>query len=229
PTGIFDITNKRAPRRIATWHTGGSRAIVHNAYVRDRVVHISYYTEGYQALDLSNPSSPQNVGFYDTWPGSSSGYNGAWGCYPFQPSGHIYLNDISTGLYVFKPKCAVRFYGSVTKGTTAPEIHAFGAAYSGNGNFAFQVENAGPGKRGILVISAAKANANVKGLRINVSLNGAIAIPFQTNSSGEATIKAPVPSRVTKGLLYAQGFVMDASGPLGIAATQGMEVEAFVK
>ena len=79
------------------------------------------------------------------------------------------------------------------------------------------------------MISAAKANANIQGLRINVSLNGAIAIPFQTNSSGEATIKAPVPSRVTKGLLYAQGFVMDASGPLGIAATQGMEVEAFVK
>src|SRR5690606_38994333 len=40
----------------------------------------------------------------DTWPFASGGFNGAWGVYPFQPSGNIYVSDISTGLYIVRPQ-----------------------------------------------------------------------------------------------------------------------------
>ncbi|NIW25144.1 MAG: hypothetical protein GWN29_11565, partial [Gammaproteobacteria bacterium] len=39
---------------------------------------------------------------YDTWPGVSEGFNGAWGVYPFAASGNIYVSDISSGLYIFR-------------------------------------------------------------------------------------------------------------------------------
>ncbi|HEU4419634.1 MAG TPA: hypothetical protein VFT55_11900, partial [Planctomycetota bacterium] len=31
------------------------------------------------------------------------GFSGAWGCFPFLPSGNVYISDRSTGLYVLKP------------------------------------------------------------------------------------------------------------------------------
>ena len=82
---VFDISNKSSPTQIATWGTG-SGASIHNAFIKDRVVNCSYYTEGYRAVDLSNPSSPVEVGFFDET-NSTSTFSGNWGCYPFQPSG----------------------------------------------------------------------------------------------------------------------------------------------
>lgn len=99
--GIYDISNPLSPQLRSTY-TANSAAIPHNAFIVGDICHISFYTEGYRALDISDPSNPVEVGYYDTWPGSSGGFNGAWGCYPFQPSGNIYISDISTGLYILR-------------------------------------------------------------------------------------------------------------------------------
>ena len=42
------------------------------------------------------------MAFYDTWPGSSGGFSGAWGVYPYLPSGNILVSDISSGLFILK-------------------------------------------------------------------------------------------------------------------------------
>ncbi|WKZ69021.1 MAG: choice-of-anchor B family protein [Melioribacteraceae bacterium] len=73
---------------------------VHNIFVKGDYAHISYYADGYVVLDVSDPTNPLVVGQYDTSP-SESGFNGAWGCYPFLPSGNIIISDMQTGLYVF--------------------------------------------------------------------------------------------------------------------------------
>ena len=80
---------------------------------------------------------------------ATTGYSGDWGCYPFQPSGVVYASDRSNGLFVFKPKATTELYGVATPGTggAAPELHTFGAAFLGNGNFALEVENTPPGTR----------------------------------------------------------------------------------
>ncbi len=98
---FFDITNKSNPVPLGQF-TPNSTSIPHNAYITGNLCHVSWYTEGYRCIDISDPSNPVEVASYDTWPGASGGFNGAWGVYPFQPSGNIYVNDISTGLYIVR-------------------------------------------------------------------------------------------------------------------------------
>jgi choice-of-anchor B domain-containing protein len=99
---IFDTTNKFAP--VARGQiTPNHDAIPHNAFIKDNLCHVAWYTEGYQCIDISVPTEPVIVASYDTWPGASGGFNGAWGCYPFQPSGNIYVSDISSGLFIVRP------------------------------------------------------------------------------------------------------------------------------
>ncbi len=117
---FFDITNKAAPIGLSQYTTNPN-SIPHNAYIIGNLCHVSWYTEGYILLDITNPSSPVEVASYDTWPGASGGFNGAWGVYPFQPSGNIYILDISTGLYIVRPQLTDMTIAHVPLGTTNNE------------------------------------------------------------------------------------------------------------
>jgi len=98
---IWNVQNPIRPIPITTW-TANPSAIIHNVTVRGDSAYISYYTEGFQVVDISNPADPRQVAYYDTWPGSSGGFNGAWGVYPFLESGNVLVSDITSGLFVFK-------------------------------------------------------------------------------------------------------------------------------
>lgn len=100
---FFDITNKAAPVGLGQYTTNPA-SIPHNAYIQGNLCHVSWYTEGYILLDITDPANPVEVASYDTWPGASGGFNGAWGVYPFQPSGNVYILDMSTGLYIVRPQ-----------------------------------------------------------------------------------------------------------------------------
>ena len=64
-------------------------------------MYISYYLYGLQVLDVSDPTNLIHVGAYDTYLQNSTYiYNGAWGVYPYLPSGNILISDRQTGLYV---------------------------------------------------------------------------------------------------------------------------------
>jgi hypothetical protein len=66
-------------------------------------VFTSYYYDGIYVFDISDPVNPTIAGFYDTYPDPNLGfYRGAWGVYPFLPSGHILASDMETGLYVLE-------------------------------------------------------------------------------------------------------------------------------
>lgn len=74
----------------------------HNPFVlRDRL-YISYYHDGVMVYDVSNPELPERIAYYDTYIDNNgngySGYEGAWGTYPFLPSGCILAADITHGL-----------------------------------------------------------------------------------------------------------------------------------
>lgn len=78
--------------------------IPHNLIVRCNLLYVSYYYEGVQIFDISNPTSPQRTHFYDTSTRTNmfGGYEGAWGIYPFLPSGNILASDMQNGLFVFE-------------------------------------------------------------------------------------------------------------------------------
>ncbi|MCA8951739.1 MAG: choice-of-anchor B family protein [Planctomycetes bacterium] len=100
---FFDITNKNSPQPRGQF-TPNATTIPHNAYLIGDLCHVSWYSLGYRCIDVSDPNNPVEVASYDTYPGTTSSYDGAWGCYPFLPSGNVLISDRSTGLYVVKPQ-----------------------------------------------------------------------------------------------------------------------------
>jgi len=80
-----------------------SSSIPHNLIVRGNYLYTSYYYDGLQVYDISDPQNPQRVFHYDTYlqPNEAS-YRGAWGVFPYLPSGNILVSDMQTGLYVFE-------------------------------------------------------------------------------------------------------------------------------
>lgn len=121
PTDISTIKN--------LWQ--GPQTIPHNPYIVDGVVHTSYYKIGYVGMDVSDPLNPVRVAEYDTLPNEASafGFDGAWGCYPLQPSGFVYVNDISTGFHILKVNepCEVDTQGRPSLCEVWPEMVEPGA------------------------------------------------------------------------------------------------------
>lgn len=227
---VYDISNPRIPVFLSKFQTGGRSAIVHNPMVVDRVCHISWNTEGYQAMDLSDPANPMRVGFYDTWSGSSAGFEGVWGVYAGQPSGVIYAMDRSAGFFVFKPKCTAVRYGRPSGGATRPSIYPFGSPWAGNQNYRIDLEDAPPSSSGVLVLSTAAASVSAVGIEVLVDFSSAhVSVPVVTGVGGDVKVALPVPEPVLAGKLYVQGVVLDATASIGISATQGLEIELFVR
>lgn len=103
PLNFWDVSNHSEPERLATY-TAGENSIAHNAHVKGNYVYMSYYYDGLKVIDISNRNAPVEVGNYDSYPDDNlqrgTGYEGAWGCYPFLPSGKILISDITYGLHV---------------------------------------------------------------------------------------------------------------------------------
>ena len=74
----------------------------HNPFLIGDSLYVSYYHDGIQVFDVSNPTNVTQEAYFDTYPSNTtySGYEGAWGTYPFLPSGKILVSDISNGLIV---------------------------------------------------------------------------------------------------------------------------------
>jgi hypothetical protein len=98
---VWDLYDRTAWQLIIPSWGLNNNSIIHNLYILGNYAHVSYYTSGYVVLDISDPTDPQLAGQYDTYPPNNSGnYNGAWGVYPYLPSGISIVSDINTGLYV---------------------------------------------------------------------------------------------------------------------------------
>ncbi|MDP7591654.1 MAG: choice-of-anchor B family protein [Litorilituus sp.] len=108
---IFSIEDLNTPIQIGQW-TGPTQAIDHNGFVRGNRYYMSNYERGLTILDITDPATPTEVGFFDTYtPANSPSFNGAWGVYPFLPSGNILVSDINSGLYILKDNAKVSAKG----------------------------------------------------------------------------------------------------------------------
>lgn len=97
---ISDLNNITELDQYRPISTIGQDVIPHNVHVWDDWLVISYYTDGGIIVDASRPQNLIEVGNFDTFLGGSGGFNGAWGLYPFLPSGKVLVSDIDNGLYV---------------------------------------------------------------------------------------------------------------------------------
>lgn len=119
---VFSISDLTAPTLAGTW-SGPTTAIDHNGFVRGNRYYMSNYARGLTILDISNPASPTTVGRFDTYPASDTvGFPGAWGTYPFLPSGNVMISDIDSGFYVVADNTL-----NVAEGTLAFAASSFSA------------------------------------------------------------------------------------------------------
>ena len=102
PLKFVDPTDLSDLQVISTVTSGvAPTSIVHNPFFNGDLVHVAYYYDGYWLWNLSDPLWPILLGYYDTNPApNTNGFRGAWGVYPFLPSGHVLVSDMQTGLWV---------------------------------------------------------------------------------------------------------------------------------
>lgn len=106
---VMDISDLEAPELVSTW-TGPTRAIDHNGFTLGDDYYMSTYRRGLTVLDISDPANisalnAEELARFDTYiedPMDDALFNGAWGTYPFLPSGTILVSDIEGGLFLLK-------------------------------------------------------------------------------------------------------------------------------
>lgn len=99
----MEVTDLFKSEMLAPEHTN---SIAHNPFIRGQYAVVSYYHEGVQVFDLSDPNDVQRFAWYDTYPQNTDyqGFRGCWGVYPFLPSGRIIATDISNGFFILEPQ-----------------------------------------------------------------------------------------------------------------------------
>lgn len=145
---------------IQASYQGPDTTTDHNGYVKGNLLYMSHYRRGLAVFDASNPMQLRQISSFDTFIApaeNSAGFDGAWGVYPFFPSGTVVISDISNGLFVLRDHTA-------TLSQSAGRIGFVGTAASVG-------ENAGPAR--IIV-------------RRNNGFLGAVSVQYAT-SNGTAT------------------------------------------
>jgi len=154
----LSLANLAAPTLAGTW-SGPTSAIDHNGFARGNRYYMSNYARGLTILDISSPANPSLAGRFDTYPSSdSTGFPGAWGAYPFLPSGDIIISDIDSGLYVVADKTL-----DVPEGTLRFAAKSFGANENQAASITVQRSGGGSGAASVTweIIGASGTLADV--------------------------------------------------------------------
>jgi hypothetical protein len=96
---VSDISNMTVIDQIQSW-SPETNVIPHNTHVKGKFLITSYYCDGVTVVDASDPTNLQEVAYYDTSDSTGGTFSGAWGAYPFLPSGNILVTDRQEGLHV---------------------------------------------------------------------------------------------------------------------------------
>ncbi len=96
---VSDITNMTVVDQIQSW-SPEINVIPHNTHVLGKYLVTSYYCDGVTVVDASDPTNLQEVAYYDTSDSTGGTFSGAWGAYPYLPSGNILVTDRQNGLFV---------------------------------------------------------------------------------------------------------------------------------
>ncbi|MCH7893678.1 MAG: choice-of-anchor B family protein [Proteobacteria bacterium] len=225
---IFDMSNLAQPVLAGTW-TGTEAAIDHNGFVRGNRYYMANYTRGLTILDISNPVQPVESGFLDTFAANNfANFAGAWGVYPYLPSGNLLLSDINSGLFVLQDRTldsaqgtfSITATGGASEGNTLQLTVSRSGSSSGAVSVAWDTQ---PGSASILdfvsatgVLSWADGDATDRTISIGLIADGFAEEPERFfvrlyQPEGGATI---TPSDI------ASAFISDAGAPssMGLVA-----------
>jgi choice-of-anchor B domain-containing protein len=148
---------------IVASYQGPDTTTDHNGYTKGSLLYVSHYRRGLVIFDASTPSQLREIGHFDTFlapSANTAGFDGAWGVYPFLPSGTILISDINNGLFILRDRTA-------SLAQSAGQVGYVGTSASAN-------ENAGTAR---IVV------------RRNTGFAGAVSMDYAT-SDGTATAGA---------------------------------------
>jgi hypothetical protein len=136
PTRLYtmDLSDLRAPT-VQVSHTGQTTTTDHNGYMRGTNYYVSHYRRGIVVYDAANPNALVEIASFDNYVvpiTNAAGTDGAWGVYPFLPSGTLLVSDIENGLFVLRDQTRNLDAVSGRLGFTAPT--ASGAENAGTIN-----------------------------------------------------------------------------------------------
>ena len=113
---LFDVSDPTSIEFVDTIGVEWSEySIPHNPCFKGDELHVSYYYDGYWLWSVADPFNTQLLGYYDTSlePHDNS-YKGAWGVYPYLPSGLVLVSDMQRGLFVIDISAALSLGGTTT-------------------------------------------------------------------------------------------------------------------
>lgn len=97
---VSDLTEIKVLRSFDA-ESPAELSIPHNQIIACDYLYVSYYYDGLQVYDISDPATPKRIAYYTTSSREHrKSYEGAWGVYPFLPSGNILVSDMQEGLFV---------------------------------------------------------------------------------------------------------------------------------
>jgi choice-of-anchor B domain-containing protein len=104
-TLIWDIQDLDDPQ-LAAEHISENPAVDHNLYIKGNLMYQSNYDSGLRILDISNPSNPVEVGYFDTVPfgEDGQGMTGSWSNYPYFKNGVIGVTSGTEGFFLLRRK-----------------------------------------------------------------------------------------------------------------------------
>ncbi len=110
---VSDVTDMKELDRVRS--TISTHNIPHNTFVHKNWLVTAYYNDGIIIHDITYPDNIIQVGHYDTNPLMGSDPGGAWGVYPYLPSGRVLVSDMQEGLFVLDVNYiqACHLHGSV--------------------------------------------------------------------------------------------------------------------
>lgn len=99
---LFDVSDPSDILFIDTvGNERGPGSIPHNPCFQGDLLHVAYYEDGYWLWSVTDPANAQLLGWYDMHPEPYAfSYKGAWGVYPYLPSGHVLISEMQHGLFV---------------------------------------------------------------------------------------------------------------------------------
>jgi choice-of-anchor B domain-containing protein len=105
-TSIYtlDVSDLRTPN-LVTSYVGPTSTTDHNGYAIGNRYYVAHYRRGLVIFDSTNPAALSEIGSFDTYlspSANSAGTDGAWGVYPFLPSGTLLVSDIENGLFLLR-------------------------------------------------------------------------------------------------------------------------------
>ncbi|MCC6865439.1 MAG: choice-of-anchor B family protein [Ignavibacteria bacterium] len=101
---VWDKSNLSNVTLVTSWQpTNITTAIVHNVEIYNNLAVIAHYTAGIRILNISDPTNPQEIAWYDTYPNNNNAqFSGCWGVFMFPSSGKIIGSNIGEGLFVIR-------------------------------------------------------------------------------------------------------------------------------